>query len=1126
MIKSENKFISKGHKGYNTATRIESLNPNGSIKNVIQIQVKDLKVALQIYANNENSHVFTIDRTSQIALTKPTNHKTKEYEFYQKVSFINKGQKYTLLDINATIMKLAALLSNDNEHGAKIYELFKHLEKTLNSIKKHVQNANMQDTIFLNMNKVLNQAKKTLESIILDIETIKNQSIQDLENRFSKDIILLSAKFFSVTHGVLIAHILMYKFGHKIAARMLIYALGLSAGPLAIFVSLGVLLFDIYDFFINKNNENEKIAAAYKLYASILCIYENLDYSLVSLLNLGHIGAGNLITQQDGGNFIYHLYPDYHLLQSDFIRKLLKSNAINFEDISYKASISINKDNQDNQQYLKNIFEIDNTVNANSRNASLFDKINTQFSTFSFQHLYKLDMNKDDNFTKSSAFCHLKNIFLKFDNFLFVKSSSFSSVVMYDLLLQSFSTSRQNNPARIHKTAIFLTNCLHNGLPEYKSQQYVKDSLLNNENIKKNILFLSAMYRVDKAIFVENLIATLKDTFHLSNDFSISSLDVLIRRHNVGVIDNAARKYKLDNQKIYNLDANHFFSFILDMCSVFLPESYKDIYNETNKNKKELQDSLLKLTSITSDISCLMSHFGAYDIMKIKNFQKEIDKEYINIKTLLNDFFKAKNSIFHNNKKIMNICIYVLDRYFYKNTTQNIAYNKLTELEQKLQNEYGSAYHKATIDYVSALLPLDKHMFLVFDEWEIFMLCRAVVDEISKIETKEAKQILQGYTFAVIFSVSLADEETRKKLINKDNPLSSIIYDLQDIGSNAAKQVVKEELKTMLKKFRDKYGIAVAIVYENSIKDAVVSVLKEIAGELDKRYAKDLSFTGLSKGATIFSTLSNSILTQICGKLLDKIFPTIIKNLNAIKQKTTLLLFMLNHHRDTAYATCKRGSKYLTFPIEIAQTLISADIKALILDGSPLNSSFCVQAPSIALFNENDENAIAVMKQTLKHFINHQVDFNEIGRNGGAIIKEAYAKLWFYLDMGENKELEYYLTNRVKVKPSYYALRNLKSEAFMRTKLKISKELDNSDKNFIEVSGDKKGGVRFNRDFLIQLKRIAEYNYSFYQEEEFVQQTQNKSNKPLTKISFEDELLLGNLIYDKEYIPTTIDIRD
>ena len=64
---------------------------------------------------------------------------------------------------------------------------------------------------------------------------------------------------------------------------------------------------------------------------------------------------------------------------------------------------------------------------------------------------------------------------MKFDSFLFVKSSSFSSIIANDILMQSFTPSKQQNKPRIHKTALFLTNCLHNGLPEYKTQQYIKD---------------------------------------------------------------------------------------------------------------------------------------------------------------------------------------------------------------------------------------------------------------------------------------------------------------------------------------------------------------------------------------------------------------------------------------------------------------------------------------------------------------------------------------------------------------------------------------------------------------------------------------------------------------------------
>ncbi|RDU58789.1 hypothetical protein CQA53_11880, partial [Helicobacter didelphidarum] len=103
------------------------------------------------------------------------------------------------------------------------------------------------------------------------------------------------------------------------------------------------------------------------------------------------------------------------------------------------------------------------------------------------------------------------------------------------------------------------------------------------------------------------------------------------------------------------------------------------------------------------------------------------------------------------------------------------------------------------------------------------------------------------------------------------------------------------------------------------------------------------------------------------------------------------------------------------------------------------------------------------------------------------------------------------------------------------TKLKTTQDKDNQSfaqnnkkENFITMEGNAKGGVRFNRDFLIQLKRVAEWNYRVYEEKEVLPQIQNEEERIeelSTKDSSPDEWLGGNLIYNKYFIPTKIDIH-
>ena len=168
------------------------------------------------------------------------------------------------------------------------------------------------------------------------------------------------------------------------------------------------------------------------------------------------------------------------------------------------------------------------------------------------------------------------------------------------------------------------------------------------------------------------------------------------------------------------------------------------------------------------------------------------------------------------------------------------------------------------------------------------------------------------------------------------------------------------------------------------------------------------------------------------------------------------------------------------------------------------------------------ESNIAILKNTLKSLINDKVNFALLDGSKRKTIKESYAKLWYYLELGKNEAIESYLRNDLQVSPNHYKLENLTSQAYIATKLKKSKELDNEDENFEAIEGNSKGKILFSRDFLIQLKRIAEYNYSVYMRKEESQEDETEEDRIIPK----EAEIAGNLIYDEEFIPTTLDIKD
>ncbi|RDU60606.1 hypothetical protein [Helicobacter sp. MIT 14-3879] len=1198
IIEVQSKFISPKHIGYSANIHLEKLNLQEDaqyyLQNVTKMQVVDLQLALQICRLNNtqeesNLEIFTLDKTDNIILEQ--NEKEIQKNSSYKISTQTSNDAKEVLDLSMIMINLISLLSDESKGAEEIEKKLNQIKSNLNSYKKdNMIFSDIKDYNFSNTQEAFTKAKEALDEICKSLDKDAKEAQKDFENRFNKDMINLTAQIIGTTYLPALAHILIHKFGTSMAKRFLKVFLPVS-GPFGITFSLIYLLWEIYDFFSTKHKNNQKIEAAYRVYGAILSIYERLDYPLVSLLNFGHIGAGNLITTQKDNLFIYYLYPNDVKFNSTFLYPFLKNNVSNFEDISYKVTLSLNSEKEPNQAYIENIFEKNN---KDDDSIYINVKKNTQFSTFSFEHLYKIyKKDKENNLLHSSAFQHLQSMFLKFDSFLFVKSSSFSSILANDMLLQSFTPSKQQNKPRMNKTALFLTNCLHNGLPEYQTQQHIKDKIFDNGNTKKNVLFLSAMYRVKKAIFVRTLIDNLTDLFKKLENYAYhnqtqqthyltQNLGKLIKEYNAGEVKyqgNSILSYSLNDKKLCAMNEKDFCNFVYDLCQIFITKKHAKMLDEymnnsllrlywygndqqaLSKAKADIQKIFQEMIAIILDVSKLFSHFNAYEVARFKDYQKELEVEYNKQREILERFFKTEtftneidkqttpNNIFYQAKETEKLCIALLDKYFNKKINANEedlesllqnAQDKIkkeqSKAEEELQTSNQNAYYQITIEYVIPLLPLNRSFLNCLEERERFLFCRLIICEINATSKphQSARSVIDNllacYEFIISFCAlsNLNDKEFERLLLC--DAKEGVFKAIYEISIDSGQKILKDELKDRLKKI-DKYGIVSAMIFEDSTKEKIKDITSNIAEELDKKHF-NLHSVDLPKGLSWLPVIANSTISYMCNIILDEIFPVQIGSVKDMKQQAIALTFALNRHTNTPYATCKQGSEYLTFPIEITQTLINADLKALIIGGSALNSGLFVHTPSIALFNQDSQNSLKSLKETLRHFMNNKVNLIGIGERGKSVVKEAYAKLWFYLDMGENQELESYLREELQTKPSYYTLENLTSDKFIRVKLKKAKELDNSDENFIEVEGNAKGGIKFNHDFLIQLKRVAEYNYGMYRGLISVEENSQNDNETTYDDGAEkadkspDKYLCGNLIYNEDYIPTMIDIVD
>lgn len=761
-------FISQKHTNYNVNINIETINylddKHLSLNNIVQMQVADLKLAMQIYLNQKGNiskspYIFTLDKGSKIAIEQyikleQNTKKDKSLEsFNNAISIISSKQEN--LDINTLIIELASLLQEKDTDISidKIKATFNKIKQNLESYNDKTLNLdNIKDCDFFDTKRAFDNAKDSIKEIIEQIKQYENMSKEEFENRFSKGAIILSISIFMTTHTPLLAHILVYKLGSSVAKRMLLSLCGGIIGPIGIVVSTILLLFEIMDFFVYRVQENKKITQSYRLYGAIISIYEKLEYSLASFLNLGHIGFGNLITTQNNNTLTYHLYPNYNEFTSTCVYNIIGKYIL--KDTQFKVSLSLQKEMIKNDKYLNNIFEINNIDSMNTDSIKhKSNSINTQFSTFSIDNMLLTNSNAS-KFIESSAFQHIKNIFLRFDSFLFVKTSSFTSLLANDILMQSFKTSNQHNPARINKTALFLTNCLHNGVSEYKVQQHIKNTLQNNDNIKNNVLFLSAMCRIEKSIFVQKLLNQMVELFSkLENYGSMNgvaqkhyltqNIGLLISKYGIGRVSyfglgKHIASYSLDDTLLNNLDVNKFCNFVSELCMIFITKKHANMIDEYNvlklyqygNDKKKYQEARLEMknifmqmNAIIDDISKILSHFNNFNLSNLKQYQKDIDKIYEQQKKDIEKYFKEKSNIFYNIDSIKDLCLEILSRYFYKDSNLESLYEKykniqLNQLEKDVKDSNKMEYENILETIIMPLLPLNNEMLNCLDENE------------------------------------------------------------------------------------------------------------------------------------------------------------------------------------------------------------------------------------------------------------------------------------------------------------------------------------------------------------------------------------------------------------------------
>ena len=185
------------------------------------------------------------------------------------------------------------------------------------------------------------------------------------------------------------------------------------------------------------------------------------------------------------------------------------------------------------------------------------------------------------------------------------------------------------------------------------------------------------------------------------------------------------------------------------------------------------------------------------------------------------------------------------------------------------------------------------------------------------------------------------------------------------------------------------------------------------------------------------------------------------------------------------------------------------------------NKLFYIHNPGA--YAKNSELARESFIDVIKKNVFSNVALNSsFGRRSDSIFKEAYCKVLCYLDLATDKHLEYLSTRipnttKEKIKELFNPKTLMDTENLIQTKVKISSNASNDDKNF-EASKT----MTYSKDFIIQLKRIAEYSYQSYKGAFMVNDNDFSSCSKVSKSA----PFLCRFVYNEKFIPTTIDVKD
>lgn len=1071
------------------------------------------------------------------------------------ILFVDYMEKNHHINIDYELNKLLELVDRfkKGDYQTPHQEYFDYLDKNYQVIEKLFKDLGLENS--LNLLEQTKLIKKEYESKVKKyIEIAKKYSLEEIE----KIIVEISKNFITKVGIPLLLYYLtdikQVKWTQKIAKLLL--AKHPCTRLVLLILSCSIFIYEVYEKMKDKDKRLEFKNNISIYFGHILCIIDMMYHSYQSsyFINLvgeqyGAFRIENLNTTDNSviskivisaSNIPKLFYSSEHLIEFSLShQKTIDTKHICNGDRSF-AQLSIftglSGAIYDSLKIQQNPIEY---LSIKFYAFVRFHQKNT-YNYISYKQVAPQSLDMDDKIGISSSFNHIKNLFLKSHNFVVVKTKSFSSIMIYDLLSQSLKISKQNNKP-INKDVLIITTPLHTESFEYQMQKHIRRLCANNANMQHRVTFMTPIYRINKEQYFISLRALMLEYTNnmdkLVGDNYDNDILAFFTNQRKARIKKVFSKVLIDNNgylKFKNIDYTELIKFYLELQDVIATIEFKPFFERNDaevlvrraktkypndkdaveKAFEEMDNNFQLLISCLNNLSVLISYFVDGGIGNIEDFKKDLENKKNDIRQVLE---KNKNKF--PNSLIMLLQFAIHEYFSFQN---HIKDNE--RLEQQIINIYKSSIDKKetysyialfdSIDHtntniiiriVEKILPIPHYIFTkLLTEESYTKFCHIVF--IESIRNNRA-DLLVG---AILISQTtiMIRYEAKKSHANTDILLKNLLNNIQKtLGDKAIASFFHKAALT---------NSAISLIFGiNQPEDMIQSVLKN--------FIERSNISSYRISLDDFKSFGiNFLIDSTIDIVFDFFFPSLQRD--SLREDIAMLLLLQRRYKPMPYAKWEKNSPYAYFPETIAQTFVSADFTAMLIGGSPFNSGWCIHNPSIAGFVQDKDLAREHTLKMLKKYVcgnkySHVLPLNAFHTQTDSIFKEAYCKVLCYLDLAQDEHVTYLCTKipnatKESIKKLFNSQTLMDTQHLIRTKIKINSKLDNDDKSFITSIA-----MSYSGDFLIQLKRVAEYNYLVYSGSF----NDGLNRKSPTKREAE---MLGSLIYDKGFIPTTIDVRD